>query len=512
MEPMRSRASALAVSEKACRGKGCLMSKRQSKPSNAQSSGPSFNGFNIFDFGGEAQDSKIPRSKIEEYQQPGQLEGDEAVDVSDTTPLADMVGHDKVVPFTAHGRFLQPGDVPNDVPDRHHEAGPFSIFGLFQDEDENLLTGEKVKQSCCRCIPGAPDYRETPQKQSSGRSSSSSQSGGNVFSDWFTSSPEASSKKKASKSQSERKGPKKEANAAPNAAAPPKQSAASDFPVVEAFPLVEAQPAAPASSNSTAARRLLQTLQRSQGARLTILKEGYMLVHIPPSAQPGEYYKAMTPSGETWAFKIPADLPQSRIIKVHLPDLSSAAPPPTAAKSRRMSLQAVNSSSNETEIVEPPPSDVNASQLGNETSESPVQEEEHAEAAGGEAESSQSVPFHPATMGLKAKPDEPCCMCPLFDESTGQIEGWVSDSPQDEIKAARRYLYVAKGIAIRDEEVNKALNGSAIHWEGLFPSRKYACCRLELPCCYTEMEEVSGLRKGEGEWKGARRGNAGEEG
>ena len=135
------------------------MSQRSSKLSKQKSAVETLNGFNIFDFGGEAKDSMLPRSKIDEYKQPGDVEGDVAVDASATTPFADLVGHDEIVPFTEHGRFLQPGDVPGDVPDRHHEAGPFSIFGLFKDEDENLLTGETVEQACCRCIPGAPDYR-----------------------------------------------------------------------------------------------------------------------------------------------------------------------------------------------------------------------------------------------------------------------------------------------------------------------------------------------------------------
>ncbi|EKX42737.1 60S ribosomal protein L22, PPC-targeted [Guillardia theta CCMP2712] len=484
---VKSRASALLASEKGCHGKGCLMSQRNSKPSDKKSAVETLNGFNIFDFGGEAQDSVLPRSKIEEYQQPGDVEGDVAVDASATTPFADLVGHDRIVPFTEHGRFLQPGDVPGDVPDRHHETGPFSIFGLFKDEDENLLTGETVEQACCRCIPGAPDYRESlPQ---------SSSTGGNVFANWFSyPSSTAHEERKGGhgeKVKSERKGPNEEAKPAQEGAAASSgatPSPATDFPVVEAFPLVEAQPAdvspSPSNSNSTAARRLLQAVQRAHGARLTILKEGYMLVHIPVTAKPGEYYKAMTPSGETWAFKVPDVLPPNRIVKVHMPDLSSA-PAHMAVRSKRMSLQEVNSSSNETEIIVPPLGG-NASMEGNETAESPAPEQ-GAEPGAAEEDRPMEPSFPPPSM--KAKSNEPCCMCPLYDEKTGEIEGWLSDAPRDELKAARKYLYVARAIAVRDEEVNKQLNGSTIHWEGMFPSRKYACCRLELPCCYEEMEE-----------------------
>jgi hypothetical protein len=59
---------------------------------------------------------------------------------------------------------------------------------------------------------------------------------------------------------------------------------------------------------------------KAKGRTLQTL-DGYMLVHVPDSAAPGDVLKAKTPSGTTWAFKVPENLPQDRIIKLHMPDL-----------------------------------------------------------------------------------------------------------------------------------------------------------------------------------------------
>ena len=40
--------------------------------------------------------------------------------------------------------------------------------------------------------------------------------------------------------------------------------------------------------------------------------EGYMLVHVPEDAAPGSVFKAKTPSGTVWAFKVPESLPKDR--------------------------------------------------------------------------------------------------------------------------------------------------------------------------------------------------------
>ena len=49
--------------------------------------------------------------------------------------------------------------------------------------------------------------------------------------------------------------------------------------------------------------------------------DGYMLVHVPESAAAGDVFTATTPSGAAWAFKVPATLPQDRIIELRPPDL-----------------------------------------------------------------------------------------------------------------------------------------------------------------------------------------------
>ena len=93
-----------------------------------------------------------------------------------------------------------------------------------------------------------------------------------------------------------------------------------DMPVVEAYPLVEAEPA------PEAARRRLLSMPKpgyNMKRRLQSL-EGYMLVHVPDGATAGEVFKATTPSGVVWAFKVPEELPADRIIKLHLPDLKAS--------------------------------------------------------------------------------------------------------------------------------------------------------------------------------------------
>ena len=57
------------------------------------------------------------------------------------------------------------------------------------------------------------------------------------------------------------------------------------------------------------------------GLRTMQKLDGYMLVHVPESAASGDVFTATTPSGAAWAFKVPATLPQDRIIELRPPDL-----------------------------------------------------------------------------------------------------------------------------------------------------------------------------------------------
>jgi secreted PhoX family phosphatase len=63
-----------------------------------------------------------------------------------------------------------------------------------------------------------------------------------------------------------------------------------------------------------------------------------MLVHVPESAAPGDTFKAKTPSGHIWAFKVPENLPKDRIIKLHLPDLKASKGAATLKSAKGMSL------------------------------------------------------------------------------------------------------------------------------------------------------------------------------
>jgi hypothetical protein len=112
-------------------------------------------GFDIFTFGGEAPDSYEDPKYFERYMRPGD-QGQEGPQKPPPNALDAFIGQDNYVHFTQHSEMLQPGDVPYDMPQRHHEKGFFNFFGALADKDQNLLTGETEQQACCLCIPGAP--------------------------------------------------------------------------------------------------------------------------------------------------------------------------------------------------------------------------------------------------------------------------------------------------------------------------------------------------------------------
>ena len=116
-------------------------------------------GFDLFSFGGEAQDSYEPSSYYSRFQRPGDQPHD-VPHIPPPSPFDGIVGADTYKAFDEHSQFLLPGDVPFDEPPAHHRQGFFNLFGALSDTDQNLLTGEKTEQACCVCIPGAPDYRE----------------------------------------------------------------------------------------------------------------------------------------------------------------------------------------------------------------------------------------------------------------------------------------------------------------------------------------------------------------
>jgi len=75
------------------------------------------------------------------------------------------------------------------------------------------------------------------------------------------------------------------------------------------------------------------------------------------------------------------------------------------------------------------------------------EEEEEPVAAGG-------VGFGPGLIPPHATWSQPCCMCPLYDEETGEIEGWIGDAPQNPRSAAVTYIVVAQAVAERQEKVS----------------------------------------------------------
>ena len=116
-------------------------------------------GFDLRTFGGEAPDVDEDMKYFGRYQEPGDNGIEQPVHPAPNV-LDSFIGEDSYKPFYEHSRLLQPGDVPGDQPTPHHKKGLYNLFGALADTNENLLTGEMEGQACCKCIPGAPDYRE----------------------------------------------------------------------------------------------------------------------------------------------------------------------------------------------------------------------------------------------------------------------------------------------------------------------------------------------------------------
>jgi len=495
-------------------------------------------GFDLFTFGGEAPDSYEPTKYFARYQQPGDDLGDvprqPAANALDT-----VVGSDAYKAFNTHSQFLKPGDVPFDQPASHHKNGFYNLFGALSDMDENLMTGEVTEQACCVCIPGAPDYKET-----------SGYHAGNVFSrvvDGVETSAEGGfleiendagtvekdiefelgllgngvvagagavgSAVGAAGSAVAGSIPQGGAGAAAAAGADGAAGAAgatgavggadapssedAPMPVVEAFPLVEAEPTdgtegAPTEEAAPPAerRRRLLAMPRpgySATGKMQSL-DGYMLVHIPESAGPGEVFKAKTPSGHIWAFKVPENLPKDRIIKLHLPDLKATARGALLKVPKHASLlhgtpmfkldEEAPAADEETPAAveeapaaaeEDAPEAAGNATAGNGTTveEGEVEPEEEEAASGG-------VGFGPGMIPPHASSSQPCCMCPLYDEETGEIEGWIADAPKDPRSAAVSYIVVAQAVADREDKLDDVVGSKALdpswmntrfHWD-----------------------------------------------
>jgi len=121
-------------------------------------------------------------------------------------------------------------------------------------------------------------------------------------------------------------------------------------------------------------------------------------------------------------------------------------------------------------------SHMTGTQAGNETA-APAEEEAPAEG---------SIGFGTGLVPPHASFTEPCCMCPLYDEETGEISGWVSDVPRDPRGAASTYIVVAQAIAEREEKVCSSIFPACLLLE-------YARFRHAL-----SQEHCSGARFGRG--------------
>eukprot|EP00291_Cryptomonas_curvata_P012596 CAMPEP_0172183734 /NCGR_PEP_ID=MMETSP1050-20130122/19163_1 /TAXON_ID=233186 /ORGANISM="Cryptomonas curvata, Strain CCAP979/52" /LENGTH=166 /DNA_ID=CAMNT_0012857411 /DNA_START=76 /DNA_END=573 /DNA_ORIENTATION=+ len=105
----------------------------------------------IQSYGGLATDTMVAVSNIPLYQEPGSLGEANAANA-----IEHGAGPDRLGPIFDDPALIRPGDAPGDEPPLHRAAGIFSLGGLFQDRDADLLTGSTSPMACCRCIPGAP--------------------------------------------------------------------------------------------------------------------------------------------------------------------------------------------------------------------------------------------------------------------------------------------------------------------------------------------------------------------
>ena len=266
-----------------------------------------------------------------------------------------------------------------------------------------------------------------------------------------------------------------------------------DLQVVEAFPLVDAIPTdgtegAPPAEEAAPARRLLEVQKAGLSKGRTQALDGYMLVHVPDSAGPGEIFKAKAPSGHIWAFKVPEELPENRIIKLHLPDLkgkASASLKGLMGVSPRQQKLDEEAPAEEAPTEEAPAGEVPAED------EAPVEVEATVSADGnstvdgnatdgtnttGEAPVEDSIyGFGPGKIPPEANAMEPCCMCPLYDEDTGEIEGWIANVPADVNGAGKKYIEVAEAVAAREEHLDDVMGqmvfdpswlNAKLQWEG----------------------------------------------
>ena len=259
-----------------------------------------------------------------------------------------------------------------------------------------------------------------------------------------------------------------------------------DLPVVEAFPLVDAIPTdgtegAPPAEEAAPARRLLEVQKAGLSKGRTQALDGYMLVHVPESAGPGEIFKAKSPSGHIWAFKVPEELPENRIIKLHLPDLKGKASASLKAfmgvSQRQQKLDeeapAEEASAGEAPAEDEAPVEVEVSADGNSTEDGNATDGINAT---GEAPVEDSIyGFGPGKIPLAANAMEPCCMCPLYDEDTGEIEGWIANVPADVNGAGKKYIEVAEAVAAREEHLDDVMGqkvfdpswlNAKLQWDG----------------------------------------------
>lgn len=87
--------------------------------------------------------------------------------------------------------------------------------------------------------------------------------------------------------------------------------------------------------------------------------------------------------------------------------------------------------------------------------EGEVEPEEEEAASGG-------VGFGPGMIPPHASWSQPCCMCPLYDEETGEIEGWIADAPKDPRSAAVSYIVVAQAVADREDKLDDEVGSKAL--------------------------------------------------
>ena len=167
-----------------------------------------------------------------------------------------------------------------------------------------------------------------------------------------------------------------------------------------------------------------------------------------------------------------------RIIKLHLPDLKASKAGATLQAPERVFLHDGKPIMKKGKMLDEEPAEEEAVDVEGE--EVPAGNATGGNSTGpdGEAEEGEEEDgiygFGPGLIPPHASTWEPCCMCPLYDDETGEIEGWIGDAPADPHGSASNYIAVAEAVAMREERLDDLMGADVIDPSWLNPRFQWA--------------------------------------